>query len=189
MLNRKLTNSLVYIIILAVLAVVYLTRSVMLGNMEEKIAELDQSNEQLQTQIIQLEQTVEEHKDTDVSYLYELSDSIPGNFSDTQLLYNTIALCELAGIGEDIDTQRTIDFQKGVSISGPAELTAFASDYEVVEVHVQFTVQDLTLITSFLDVISDANQLYLLNTIDYNFPEGNEFIAVSITYFAFYQEQ
>ena len=176
-------------IVLGVLAVVYLVRSVMLGNMQGRIDELDTENARLQQQIIALEQTVEEHKDTDVSYLYDLSDSIPGNFSDTQLLYNTIALLELAGIGEEVDTQRTIDFQKGVSISGPDELSNFANGYEVIEMHIQFTTQDLSLITDFIDVLYSANQLYLLNTIDYDFPEGEEFIAVSMTYFAFYQPE
>ena len=161
----------------------------MLGNMQAKIDELDSENARIQAQIIQLEQTVEENKDSDVAYLYELSDSISPNYSDTQLLYNTIALCELAGIGEDIDTQRTIDFNKDVTISGPSELQTFASAYNVVEVQVQFTTQDLSLISDFLNVIYDANQLYILNTIDYNFPEGNEFIAVNITYFTFYQPE
>ena len=187
MLNRKLTNYLFLFIVLGVLAVVYLVRSVMLTNLQGDIDDLDNENARLQQQIIALEQTVEEHKDTDVAYLYELSDSIPSNFSDTQLLYNTIALCELAGIGEDIDTQRTIDFEKGVKISGPDELSNFASGYEVVEMHIQFTTQDLSLITDFIQVLYEANQLYLLNTIDYDFPEGNEFIAVSMTYYAFYQ--
>jgi hypothetical protein len=189
MLNRKLTNYLFYIIVLAVLAVIYLVRMIMLGDMQGKIDELDADNARLQNQIIQLEQTVEENKDADVAYLYELSSSISANFSDTQLLYNTIALCELAGIGEDIDTQRTIDFAKNVTISGPSELKAFASNYSVVEVRVQFTTQDLSLIEDFINVIYDANQLYLLNTIEYDFPEGNEFVAVNITYFVFYQPE
>jgi hypothetical protein len=186
MLNRKLTNSLFYLIILIVLAVVYLVRMIMLGNIEGEISELDKNNEQLQNQILQLEQTVEENRYFDQSFRYELYDAIPSTFNQTQLVYDTNALLELAGINLSPEMMRSVVINPEPSLISQSPVSQIANEYNIVQITIYFNTNDLSLINDYIDILEESNQLYLLNTLNYSYPIINEYVPIQLSYYAFY---
>lgn len=186
MLNRKLSNYFLYIVILLIVIIIYLIRSVMLGNLEEKIDDLDRENAVLQTQIVELEQIVEENRYVDQSFLYELYREVPDAYNETQLVYDTNALLELAGISLDAMTLRTSSINPEVSIPESSPISSLASDYKVVEIAVFFSSDDLSKIQAFIEVLEETNQLYILNTLNYSYPFEGESVPIQLSYYAFF---
>jgi hypothetical protein len=161
----------------------------MLGNVQGKIDDLDSENARLQTQIIQLEQTVEENRYVDQAFLYELYREVPSVYNETQLVYNVNALLELAGITLNPEVLRTIEIDDEVTVPSASPIASIANQYKVVEITIFFTESDLSKIQDFIDVLAESNQFYLLNELYYSYPINDERVPIQISYYTFYANE
>jgi hypothetical protein len=129
---------------------------------------------------------VEENRYIDQSFLYELYKEVPSVYNETQLVYDTNALLELAGITLDPNTLRTVEINSEVSVSNENPIASLAEDYKIVEIAVFFTDNDISKIQDFIDVLESTNQLYLLNTLNYSNSLDGENVPIALSYYAFY---
>ena len=181
MLNRKASNYLFYGILIVIAGLVLLVRSITLGNINEKIVNLEQSNVLLQTQNQALEKQVEEYQDIESDFLYELYKKAPNYFSETELAYYTSAQLESIGINESFDYNRRIYINTGVSFPPDSK-----EDFKIVEVQIYFTTTDIDMIDEFVELLYGSNQIFIVNLVDYNSPRGDDIIGVTINFLAFY---
>jgi len=188
MLNRKISNYLFYGILVIIVVVVFLVRSITLGNINDKIALLEQQNTSLQTTNDNLEKQVEDYKDIESDYLYELYRKVPSYYSETELAYYVIAKLETIGIDESSDYNRTIHVDSEVTFSGDSSFGLSREDFKIVEVQVYFNALDSALIDDFIDLIYGANQVFIINNIEYNTPNGVDYVGVTINFLAFYEK-
>jgi len=189
MLNRKISNYLFYGVLIAIVAAVLLVRSITLGNINSKIAYLEGENSSLQTANDNLEKQVEEYKDIDSDYLYELYRKVPGYYSETELAYYVIAKLETIGIDESSDYNRSIYVDSEVTFSGDSPFAPFQDDFKIVEVQVYFNTLDSALIDDFVDLLYAANQVFIINNIQYNTTNGFDYVGVTINFLAFYEKE
>ena len=189
MLNRKISNYLFYGILVIIVVVVFLVRSITLGNINDKIALLEQQNTSLQTTNDNLEKQVEDYKDIESDYLYELYRKVPSYYSETELAYYVIAKLETIGIDESSDYNRNIYVNSEITFSADSPVGQYQDDFKIVEVQVYFNTLDSALIDDFVDLIYGANQVFIINNIQYNTPNGVDYVGVTINFLAFYEKE
>ena len=189
MLNRKISNYLFYFVLVAVAVVVVLIRVVTIGNIDEKIADLKRNNVLVQMQISNIEEIVEDNNDVQISHLYELYSQVPNTLSITELSYYTIAQLELVGVTEAVDMQRTVLVNQGVSFPEQSTFSEIQNKFHVVEVKVFFTTQDDSVIEAFIDLLYNADQIFIIHNVEYFSPDGENFIGVSIDFLSFYEKE
>ena len=189
MLNRKMSDYLYYGSLVAIIAIVVLIRVVTLNNLNAKIDSLQASNVNLQDQIDTLEESVEENKDVQTDRLYELYDVVPGIFNATELTYKTVSILESLGINESDDTQRTIFVKTNPGFVAGSEFNTISEEYLVVEVQVYFNTNDADVISDLVDAIYNQEQMFILKDISYTTPDGEDFIGVTLNFFAIYDAE
>jgi len=189
MLNRRISNYIFYLIIIAIIGVVYLVRSLMLGGLLEKIDTLDNNNISLQAEIDNLKDIVQTNKDVQEDDLYELFNQVPQKYSSTELTYLAISKLELVGIDESLDYGRSIILNSKVSFSNDSILSELVQQFDVVEVQVQFDIEDTSVISNLIDVLNDSDHVFLVNYVDFHTTEDESFINVTIHFLSFYEKE
>lgn len=189
MLNRKISNYLFYFVLGAIAVVILLIRTVTIGNIDEKIINLKRNNLLLQAQIGAIEEIVEDNNDIQIDHLFELYNEVPNTLSITELTYFTIAQLELVGITEAIDMQREVLINQGVTFPETTTYFELQNKFQIVEIKVYFTTQDDSVISAFIDLLYQSDQVFIIHNIEYFSPDGVNFIGVSIDFLAFYEKQ
>ncbi len=186
MLSRKISDYLFYGVLVVIVGVVFLIRSVTLGSLNDKIAQLEASNITVQNQNDVIELQVEQYKDVQINHLYELYGKIPNFFSQTDLTYYTIAQLELVGITEEVDFQRSVYVNDNVIFSEESAFEELSQDFKIVEVQVYFTTLDDTVVKEFIDLLYASEQVFIVDSVEYTTPDGFNYIGVTLNFFAFY---
>jgi len=187
MLNRKLSNYLFYGVLIVITAVVLLIRSVTLGNINNKIALLETSNITLQQQNDALEAQVEQYKDIQINHLYELYGKVPNYYSQTDLTYYTIAQLESIGITEAVDFQRRVYVDTEITFGNESVFGLLSEEFKIVQVQVYFTTLDADIIEEFIDLLYNTEQVFIVDSVEYTTPDGDNYIGVTINFLAFYE--
>jgi hypothetical protein len=186
MLNRRLSEYLFYGSLALIALVIFIIRTVVVGSLDTRIEETDRENISLRAQIETLEETVQDNKNIQTSSLYELYDIIPNVYSGTELTYKTVALLESLGINESNDIQRTVFVDHNITFNEDSMFRDISREYKIVEVQVYFTTQDADIVTQFIDALYANEQLFIVRNLDYNVPDNDDFISVSINFLAIY---
>ncbi len=186
MLSRKLSDYLFYGVLVIIVAVVFLIRTVTLGSLNDKIAQLERSNIAIQNQNDIIELQVEEYKDVQINHLYELYGKVPNFYSQSDLTYYTIAQLELVGITEEVDYQRSVYVNDVVVFEAGTEFDKLTDDFKVVEVQVYFNTLDDAVVKDFIDLLYASEQVFIVDSVEYTTPDGFNYIGVTLNFFAFY---
>jgi hypothetical protein len=190
MLNRKASNILFYGSLAVILVVVLLIRTVVLAQLDDRIASIEEDNRTVQQQIDDLREIVQENKDQDVDHIYELYQQVPNIYNEIELNYYTIAQLELVGITAENEIQRTVDPNADVTFALDSDFSDLQEEFKIVEVTVTFNTYDLSLVDDFIDRLYQEEQVFIVNYIDFNTPQdGGELITVEIKFLAFYELQ
>ncbi len=189
MLNRRISNYLFYIILVIIAGGIFAVRSAAIGNIDSRIDDLEAENLLLQAQISSIEELVEDNNDVQIDHLYELYNQVPNVLSITDLTYYVTAQLELVGISEDSDMQRSVLVNQGVTFSETTLFSNLQAEFKIVEVQVFFTTQDDSVIEAFIDLLYNADQVFIVRNIEYFTPDGENFIGVSINFLAFYEKE
>lgn len=189
MLSRRTSNLIFYGILLAILLVVVVARLVIVGSMNRKIDETDMSITSLQSRIENLEEAVQENKDTASDHLYELYDNVPEVFHQEELVYYTVAQLELLGITDEFDVKRTVNVNEEVEFTTLSSFYEIQEDFKVVEVYVHFEVipDDIGLVDDFIDELYSSEQIFVVSEIQYQNQSISQLIGVDLKFLAFYK--
>ena len=189
MLNRKTSNYIFYGTLIAILLAVLVIRTVSLANINGNIEDVTVSNRQVQAQIDDLKDVVQENKDVQIDQLYELYDKVPNFYSQTELTYFTIAQLEQVGITEEGDTLRTVTVDDSVTFPVDSSFAELQQDFKVVEVEVYFNTISVDVVDEFIDLLYQSDQIFIVNSIEYYSPDGENFIGVNVNFLAFYEKE
>lgn len=185
MLNRRLSDYIFYGILAIITALIILLRVVTVGGQRDSIASLEAENNQLAAEIDALNELVQDNKEIQTSHLFELYDTIPNVFSGESLTYKTVAMLEQLGIDESQDYNRTVLVESNFNV-GSSSLSTVAKDYKIVQVDVSFTTDDITLVTDFIDMLYQSEQLFILDKVNYTETNGEFSQEMNISFFAIY---
>lgn len=186
MLNRRATNYIFYGILLGIIGLVFLARVILLGGIEDANAETHQENISLQNQITNLEILVAENRDKQTEDLYLLYDQIPNVYSYESLENRTRAIFEKLGIDESVDYQRTISINENPTLAADSTLENISNDYKIVEVMVYFSSNQTGLIPDMLDAIYEDNQLFIVNSLNFDVGLGYDYTGTTVKFLAIY---
>ena len=189
MLNRKVSNYLLYLILVGIIGLTFFVRTLTIGSVDDKILELERENLILQTQISRIEEIIEDNNDVKVDDLYELYIQVPQSLSITQLTYYMTAQLELAGISEEGDLQRSVIVNQDVSLSNDTEFGSLQEEFKAVQIQVFFSTLDETVIEEFIDLLYNANQIFIIQSINYATAVGDNYIGVNIEFLTFYEKE
>lgn len=189
MLNRKLSNYIFYGIILIIVGLVFLGRSLTLGVLLDKIDALDKQNIALDKQISELEDIVQENKDSQSSHLYELYYKIPNVYSGSQLTYKTVAMLEALDITEDSNTQSEVYVKHNATTNSNPDIDVFADDYLIVEVEIIFNTVDPSVVVDLINEIYNSEQLFIIKSVDFPIPDDDNYVLVNIKFYAIYDDE
>lgn len=187
MLNRKTSNYIFYGTLALILIVVFAIRMVTLTNLNANIEKIEKSNREIQDQIDDLKDQVQENKDVQIDQLYELYDMVPNFYSQTELTFYTIAQLEQVGITEHSDTLRSVTVDDQVTFPVESKFTEKQADFKIVEVEVYFNTYTVDVVDEFIDLLYQSDQIFIVNSIEYYSPDGENFIGVTVNFLAFYE--
>ncbi|MCF7926073.1 MAG: hypothetical protein K9L74_00660 [Candidatus Izimaplasma sp.] len=188
MLNRKVTDYIFIGSIVIVVIIILGLRAIVLGSINSKIDALDEANKSLQTQITDLEKIIEENRDVKTTVLYDLYSQVPNFYKGNELNYKIIAILEEIGINESLDMQRNVHITETATLPSNAGLEVLNEEYNVVQVDIFFTTQDLSQIIDLLDALHQNEQLFVISNVDYSIPSETQdnFVGVSISLYTLY---
>lgn len=186
MLNRRLSQYIFYGSMALITIVVLLINYFLLGNINEKISKVNYENITLVAQIEELTEIVQDNKNAQTSYIYELYNQVPGIFNGTELTYETIAILETRGITESNDYGRQVFVNEKVSFSSDSIFYDLSENYKFVEVEVFFTTQNAQLVKDLLDDFYNNNQIFIVNEINYTVPDGEDYLGITIKLLTIY---
>ena len=186
MLNRRLSDYLFYGTLAAIALVIFLIRSVVIGNMNAEIDNLQTENINLQREIDALSELVQDNRSVQTSHLYELYNTVPNVYSAQSLTYKTVAMLEELGINEEDDLQRTIFIDDTVSFATNQQFQSTLQNYYVVEVQVSFTTTNPAIINDLIDLVYASDQLFIINDVEYTVPTTDNFVPMYFSFFAVY---
>jgi len=203
-LNRKTSNYIFYGTLVLILISVFLIRSFALSTLNSNITSVTNSNRNLQSQIDGLKDVVQENKDTETDYVFELYRSVPATYDQTRLENYTISQLELIGITEENVLARSVTpSEENISFPEGSIFAPLLEDFKVVEVSVYYNTplpasgenDDLSTeeliekyINPFIDSLHDAEQMFIVNNIEYYSPVDSNFIGVTINFLTFYEK-
>ncbi len=186
MLNRKMSNYIFYASIAGIALIIFIARSLMLGNMTDKTTNVVTQSRFLQAQIDVLEEIVAENRDIQDAHLYDLYDRVPIMYKQSELSNYTIAQLELIGITEDEETQREVRIDDEPTFPTESEYSTLKEQFNIVRVEVYFNTMDVTEVDSFIDALYESEQVFIVSAIQYSTPDGVNYIGVSVDFLAFY---
>ncbi|MEC9484390.1 MAG: hypothetical protein UMR38_00770 [Candidatus Izemoplasma sp.] len=186
MLNRKATNYIFYGILVLIVGLVFLVRSIVLGNINEINSNIHNENIRLQNEIEELELLISEYRDVQTADLYNLYNIVPNVFTSEGLTYKTVAMLEELGVDESNDMQRTVYVNQDVSFPSETSLAEINENYHVVQVEVFFTTQDESIVNGFIDALYNSDQLFIIRNLEYETPQGSNYVAVTVDFLAIY---
>lgn len=185
MLNRRLTDYIFYGILAVITLAIVLLRIAVVGGQSDRIAELKAQNNQLAIDIEQLNELVQDNKSVQTSHLYDLYDTVPNVFSSVSLTYKTVAMLEQLGIDESQDYNRSVIINQNFG-AGDSSLSQVAQGYKIVQVDVSFTTDDITLVTDFIDMLYQSEQLFIIDSVNYTETNGEFSQEMNISFLAVY---
>lgn len=186
MLNRKLSEYLFYGSLALITIIVLLINFFLMGNMNERIDQVNRENITLQAQIDDLTEIVQDNKNAQTAYIYELYDQVPGVYSGTELTYETIAIMESRGITESTDYARQVFVNESIRFSEGSLFFELSQRYKFVEVELFFTTTDAQLVKDLLDDLYLSNQIFIVNEITYQIPDGEDYLGITIKLLTMY---
>lgn len=189
MLNRRLSEYLFYGSLALITIIVLLINFLLMGNINDELDTVNKKNINLQAQIDELTDIVQDNKNAQTSYIYELYDQVPGVFNGTELTYETIAILELLGITDDNNFGRLVFVNENINFGSESIFYDLSQDYKFVEVEVFFTTQQASLVEDFLDAMYESNQIFIVNEITYRVPDGEDYLGITINLLAMYDIQ
>lgn len=189
MLNRRTSNLIFYGSLVLIVAVVLLVRTVVLTQLDSRIEEVTNNNRLLTAQIEQLAETVQEYKDVQIDHIYSLYAKVPNSFNKTELTYYTIAQLESVGVDEDPETYRSVTVNDEITFHVDSDFADLQDDFKVVKVEVYFNTMSVDVVDNFIDKLYESEQVFIIDSIEYYSPDGENFIGVTIHFLAFYEKE
>ncbi len=186
MLNRKLSEYLFYGSLALITIIVLLINLTLMGNIDEKIDKVNKENISLNLQIEELTEIVQDNKNAQTSFIYELYDQVPGVYSGTELTYETIAIMEKLGITESNDYARQVFVNDTITFRDTSIFYELSQKYQFVEVEIFFTTQDAQVVKDLLDALYESNQIFIVDQITYKVPDGEDFLGITINVLTMY---
>lgn len=187
MLNRKISNYIYYGVVAFVILLIFIIRVIAVGTIDGKIKALEKENVTLQSDITELNIIVQDNNTVQSSLIYDLNKNMPSIYSSETLSNKIYSKLERLGISEAGEFARKISINETASVSNIEELAAYAS-YGIVQVQISFTSNDPDDVYNFLNSMNDDDQLFILSNVSYSIPEADEYITVSLSYYAFYND-
>ena len=136
---------------MAILLVIIVIRFVTVGSITNKIDTLEKENITLQKQITELNVIVQDNRNAQTDYIYELNKFIPAIYSGETLEYKIVSKLERLGISEAKIFDRAVVIDETVKLDKVEQLIQYKNAYGVVEIMISFTTQDVTDISNLLD--------------------------------------
>lgn len=186
MLNRKLSDYLFYGALALILLGVFVIRTISLGNINGRIDEIELSNISLNAQINALEKVVEENKDLQSDHLYELYNRVPSYYTTHELEYSLRSYLQQIGITDTSDTEPDVTVSEPLLLGDDPRFLELNNTYTTVQVEVTFNTYDLNLVEDLLVRLLESDQVFLINAITFNTPDGENPVGVEIQLYTFY---
>lgn len=189
MLSRKASDFIFYAIFATILVIVILIRISLVNAVNVRIDAVENSNNILELQINQIGTLVEENKNQQLNNLYQMYEKIPAIYDKTDLVFYTYAKLEQVGVSSALEYTRTVSVNELKTFPPNSDFTELKEQFNIVEVQVTFTTLDVNQVIEFLDQIYSSEQLFIINSLEYNVPEDEfSFIGVEISFLAIYEK-
>jgi hypothetical protein len=189
MLSRKASDFIFYGIFAVIFLAVIFVRVSLINSVNDRIDSVEASNTTLELQITQIGTLVDENKNQQLNNLYQMYEKIPAEYDRTDLIFYTYAKLEQVGVNSAPEYSRYIEVDETVTFPPNSEFIDLQENFIIVEVQVSFTTLDVDQVIQFLDEIFNSEQLFIINSLEYNVPEDQfSLIGIEVSFLAIYEK-
>ncbi|MFP4287339.1 MAG: hypothetical protein ACLFRI_06520 [Candidatus Izemoplasmataceae bacterium] len=186
MLNKRTSDIIFVALMVVTVAVVFFVRVTLLSQVDTRIENTERNNQQLTSQIIAIERIVEDNRNQEIPSMVELHQEIPFNHDLEKLQLYIFAQLELAGIPNNQTTDRNVVISTSpTTYPEDSPLRVLTEEVDLYTILITFKTNDVDQIQVFLERVFDSEQLFIIQSVEYDLREGEE-ISVSIALAAAY---
>ena len=184
----KRTNDIIFIAIIVVVAVgMIFMRFTLINQIDDRIDRTRSQNETLVFEIASLTGDINRYRDSAAPSQVELYQVTPRSFNRNQLSLFITAEAFRAGITNEAEFNRSINVL--TTRATPLENSphhALLSHFDLYIVTITYQSDTLDELHTLLDLLDDAEQLFLIRSIDYNLSPTHDRIPITLTFYAVY---
>jgi len=186
MLSKRFNDILFVLILVVAVAGVFLMRFLLLGNIDSRIDSTVSDNNSMETRINELTRLVDQHGQETLPSMTEMHRFIPHDYDRDQLLFYIMAQLEFSGVSDVTDFNRRVTITENPAFPEGTEFRAMSNQLDAYRIQIQFNDTDLDRLHTFLEQMDDADQYFILQSIQYDLPTGQT-VTFTINYVTFYR--
>ncbi len=92
------------------------------------------------------------------------------------------------GIDDSEEYNASITMASNLTTSGIEEYAELSKNYKIVLIDISFNTYSIDTIEELIVNLHNSDQVFMINTLEYSEPDGENLVAVSITMFSYYEE-
>ena len=185
----KRVNDIIFIGIIIVVAVsIVFMRFVLINQIDENIDQLRRRNDELIQEIAVLRGNINRYKDIPAPTQVELHQAVPRNFDRNQLSLFITAEAIRAGITNEPEFNRTINViaTPAVPTTDNPDFQRLVNNFDLYIVNLRYEANSLDELYQFLDLLENAEQVFVIRTVSYQTPTDSGRIPIDLTFYAVY---
>ena len=185
MLSKRASDILFGVIILLMIGAIVAGRFYILDTVDDRIEEAEAENEQLENEIRALENLVADFQTDELPRMSEMHRAIPAYYDKDQLTYFVLTQLEYEGISSSGDRNLSVSITGDPNFPEDTDFLQLANELDTYRITVRFNTADTDEISSFVDRMHEQDQLFILQSVQYENPVS-EPLPITLNFVAFY---
>jgi len=185
MLSKRAGDILFGVIILLMIGAIVAGRFYILDTVDDRIEEAQAENEELQNEINDLENLVADFQTDELPRMSEMHREIPAYYDKDQLTYYVLTQLEYEGISSTGGRNLSVSITDDPNFPEGSDFLSLSNELDTYRATVRFNTSDTSEISSFVDRMHDQDQLFVLQSVQYENPV-NEPLPITLNFVAFY---
>lgn len=185
MLSKRASDILFGVIILLMIGAIVAGRIYILNTVDGRIENAEEENEELQNEISALESLVADFQTDELPRMSEMHREIPAYYDKDQLTYFVLTQLEYEGISSSGGRNLSVSINEDPNFPEGTDFAQLASELDAYRITVRFNTANTDEIASFTDRMHDQDQLFILQSVQYENPD-TEPLPITLNFVAYY---
>lgn len=184
----KRANDIVFFVIVGIVVIgVVIARFMVLGVFDERIEEVESDIQSLEREISSGRNLIADYRHDVLPSESVLYRNVPQKYVSDQLIFFLFAQLQLEGIEDTAARNISLSVQENPSFPGGTEFSALANTFDAYRIQIRFNTHDVEEAEAIAERLQSVDQLFVLQSVDYELPRGDSSTRVNMHFVTFYK--
>ncbi len=183
----KRANDIIFLVIVGIVVIgVVVARFMVLGVFDDRIEGIEEDIQSLEREISTGRNLIADYRHEVLPSESVLHRSVPEKYASDRLMFFLYAQLQLEGIEDTAERNISLSIQENPSFPGGTEFSALANTFDAYRIRIRFNTTDVTEAEDLVDRLQSVDQLFALQSVEYELPRGDSSTRVSLYFVTFY---